>query len=76
MGSGLAARRGMTEVLSDLDPCARLGAARHRVDGPLDSQAILEIDQPCLLAAYASDQFAALDDLEIVEAEPMARARG
>ena len=56
-------------------PGAFTGAPGNRIHCSLDADAVFECDQMRALALDAADQLAALDDLQIVEAEPMARRR-
>src|SRR5690606_19416422 len=59
-----------------LYPGAFLMRTGHGVDGPLDFQPFLEVDQPGRgIAADAADELAAFDDLEFVKAETMAGSR-
>ncbi len=56
-------------------PLCLLERPRHRGDGALDQNAFLEADRDARLALHAGDQLPAFDDLEIVEAEIVARLR-
>src|SRR3569623_674786 len=58
---------------SHLYPLALLARGRHRCDGPLDPEARIEVDHPRRLTGDAVEQLVALDDLEVVEAQTMAR---
>src|SRR5689334_1718830 len=49
--------------------------ARDGVHRPLDADAVLELDQRCRLTPDATDELAALDDLQLIEAEAMAGRR-